>query len=79
MQIRGGVEALLPTGTTGESVTLSDEEQARVVEIVVTAAAGRVKVIAGAGSNSTAKAIALSRKVISAGADGILSVAPYYN
>ena len=78
-QIKNGVEALLPTGTTGESVTLNDEEQVRVVKIVVAQAAGRVKVIAGAGSNSTAKAIELSRKVLSAGADGILSVAPYYN
>jgi 4-hydroxy-tetrahydrodipicolinate synthase len=78
-QIKNGVEALLPTGTTGESVTLSDEEQARVVEIVVAQARGRVKVIAGAGSNSTRKAISLSQRMIAAGADGILSVAPYYN
>ena len=78
-QINNGVEALLPTGTTGESVTLSDEEQARVVEIVAAQTAGRVKVIAGAGSNSTSKAIALAKSMLAAGADGILSVAPYYN
>ncbi|MBI4810685.1 MAG: 4-hydroxy-tetrahydrodipicolinate synthase [Ignavibacteriales bacterium] len=78
-QIRGGVEALLPTGTTGESVTLSDEEQARVVAIVVKQAKGRVKVIAGAGSNSTAKAVILAKQMLAEGADGILSVAPYYN
>lgn len=78
-QISGGVEALLPTGTTGESVTLSDDEQARVVEIVADEANGRVKIFAGAGSNSTAKAITLSRKVLKAGADGVLSVGPYYN
>ncbi len=78
-QIKGGVEALLPTGTTGESVTLSDDEQARVVSIVVETAGGRVKVIAGAGSNSTSKAITLSKKMLAAGADGILSVGPYYN
>lgn len=78
-QIKGGVEAILPTGTTGESVTLSDDEQARVVEIVVEQARGRVKIIAGAGSNSTQKAVTLAKRVIAAGADGILSVGPYYN
>ena len=78
-QIRGGVEALLPTGTTGESVTLTDDEQARVVAIVAEEANGRVPVIAGAGSNSTAKAISLSKRMILSGADGILSVGPYYN
>ncbi len=78
-QIKGNVEALLPTGTTGESVTLSDAEMARVVAIVVEQAAGRVPVIAGTGSNSTAKAIAHSRAALDAGADAILSVAPYYN
>jgi 4-hydroxy-tetrahydrodipicolinate synthase len=78
-QIRNGVEALLPTGTTGESVTLTDVEQARVVEIVVDQARGRVPVIAGAGSNSTSKAIAMARTMIAVGADGILSVGPYYN
>lgn len=78
-QIAGGIDALLPTGTTGESVTLSDEELYRVVEIVVEQTRGRVPVFAGAGSNSTKKAIHLSKKVLAAGADGILSVAPYYN
>jgi 4-hydroxy-tetrahydrodipicolinate synthase len=78
-QIKGGVEALLPTGTTGESVTLTDAEQERVVGIVVDETGGRVPVIAGAGSNATAKAITLSRRMLAAGADAILSVAPYYN
>jgi 4-hydroxy-tetrahydrodipicolinate synthase len=78
-QIRGGVEALLPTGTTGESVTLNDDEQEEVVAIVAEQTRGRVPVIAGAGSNSTSKAISLARRMLSAGADGILSVAPYYN
>ena len=78
-QIANGVEALLPTGTTGESVTLSEEEQERVIEIVVGQANSRVPVIAGAGSNSTKKAIALSHRMLAAGADGILSVGPYYN
>ncbi|MBI4547749.1 MAG: 4-hydroxy-tetrahydrodipicolinate synthase [Ignavibacteriae bacterium] len=78
-QITNGVEALLPTGTTGESVTLSDEEQVRVVEIVVDQARSRVPVIAGAGSNATAKAVSLAKKVFAARAEAILSVAPYYN
>ena len=78
-QIRGGVEALLPTGTTGESVTLSEDEQELVVSIVVEQTNGRVPVIAGAGSNATAKAISLSRRMLGVGADGVLSVAPYYN
>lgn len=78
-QIEGGVEALLPCGTTGESVTLNDEEVRQVVEIVVDQARERVKVIAGAGSNSTLKSIQLARIVLDAGADAILCVGPYYN
>jgi len=78
-QIKGGVEAIIPVGTTGEGATLSDEEQARVVAIVVHQAKGRVKIIAGAGSNSTSKAIEHAKTVLHEGADGILSVAPYYN
>ena len=78
-QIAGGVEALLPTGTTGESVTLDEDEQARVVAIVADQARGRVPVIAGAGSNATRKAISLAKRVLDAGADGVLIVAPYYN
>jgi len=79
LQIAGRVEALLPTGTTGESVTLSEDEQIRVVEIVLDQARGRVKVFAGAGSNATSKAMVLSKRMVAAGVDGILSVAPYYN
>src|SRR5262249_19413127 len=78
-QIEGGVEAILPSGTTGESATLSDEEQAEVIGIVVDQARKRVKIIAGAGSNSTAKAIALGKKAMKAGADALLVVGPYYN
>jgi len=78
-QIKGGVEAILPAGTTGEGVTLSDDELARVVGIVVDGSRGRVKVIAGAGSNSTARTIALAQRVVASGADGILCVSPYYN
>ena len=78
-QIKGGVEAILPTGTTGESVTLSDNEVTLVVETVVDQTHGRVPVIAGAGSNSTDKAILLAKRVLKAGADGVLMVGPYYN
>ena len=78
-QIKGGIEALIPAGTTGENVTLSDDEQAKVVELVVKQSKGRVKVIAGAGSNSTSKAIAIAKRMLAQGVDGILSVAPYYN
>ncbi len=78
-QIRSGVEAIIPTGTTGESATMSDDEQARVISLVAAQARGRVRVIAGAGSNSTAKAAALARRAIQEGAEGVLSVAPYYN
>jgi 4-hydroxy-tetrahydrodipicolinate synthase len=78
-QIAEGSHGLVPTGTTGESATLSHEEHRRVVEICIDEAGGRVPVIAGAGSNSTAEAIALSKFAKEAGADAVLSVAPYYN
>jgi len=78
-QIREGSAGLVPVGTTGESPTLSHEEHGRVVEICIEAAAGRVPVIAGAGSNSTSEAIALARHAEQAGADAVLVVTPYYN
>ena len=78
-QISEGSHGLVPCGTTGESVTLSLEEHVRVVEICVEAAAGRVPVIAGAGSNDTAHAVELARRCKAAGADAVLVVAPYYN
>jgi 4-hydroxy-tetrahydrodipicolinate synthase len=78
-QVKAGVEAVIPVGTTGEAVTLSDAEQARVIEIVVDAVNGKVPVIAGASSNATSKAIALAREAKRRGADAILTVAPYYN
>jgi 4-hydroxy-tetrahydrodipicolinate synthase len=78
-QIREGSHGLVPCGTTGESVTLSREEHVRVVEMCVAAAAGRVPVIAGAGSNSTAHAVELARLAKQAGADAVLVVSPYYN
>lgn len=77
--IRQKTDGLVPVGTTGESATLSHDEHARVIEIVVRAARGRVPVVAGAGSNSTDEAISLSREARDLGADAILSVNPYYN
>ena len=78
-QVAAGTHCLCPVGTTGESPTLSHSEHERVVELVIEAAAGRVPVIAGTGSNSTAEAISLSRHAKQVGADGILVVTPYYN
>jgi 4-hydroxy-tetrahydrodipicolinate synthase len=78
-QIAEGSNGLVPAGTTGESATQSHEEHNRVIEICVEEAAGRVPVVAGAGSNSTAEAIALTRHAKSVGADAVLSVSPYYN
>jgi len=78
-QISGGVHGLVPVGTTGETSTLSHDEHKRVVELCVKTAAGRVPVIAGAGSNSTDEAIALARHAKTVGADACLVVTPYYN
>ena len=78
-QIEQGSQGLVPCGTTGESPTLSHEEHMRVVELCVEEAAGRVPVIAGTGSNSTAEAIHLTRHAKQAGANAALVVMPYYN
>jgi 4-hydroxy-tetrahydrodipicolinate synthase len=78
-QIAGGVHGLVPVGTTGETSTLSHAEHRRVVELCVATAAGRVPVIAGAGSNSTAEAIELARHAKEVGANAALVVTPYYN
>ncbi|HEX5279989.1 MAG TPA: 4-hydroxy-tetrahydrodipicolinate synthase [Micropepsaceae bacterium] len=78
-QIGLGTHGLVPVGTTGESPTLDHRGHQRVVEICVAAASGRVPVIAGAGSNATSEAIELTRHARQAGADAVLSVAPYYN
>jgi len=78
-QISGGIRLLVPCGTTGESATMSDEEDQLVIRTTVEVARGRAKVIAGTGSNSTAAAIAYSQTARELGADAILSVAPYYN
>jgi 4-hydroxy-tetrahydrodipicolinate synthase len=74
-----GTECVSPCGTTGESPTLTHEEHERVISIVCEQAAGRVRVMAGTGSNSTAEAIRLTRRAKDSGADGALMVAPYYN
>ena len=78
-QIAGGIDGLVPVGTTGESPTVDAEEHIEIIRAVVQAAAGRVKVIAGAGANATSEALELTRKAIDAGVDGTLQVTPYYN
>ena len=78
-QIEAGTHGIVPCGTTGESATMSHEEHHRVVEITIDQVKGRVPVLAGTGSNSTAEAIALTRHAKEAGADGVLMVTPYYN
>lgn len=78
-QISGGTAVLVPCGTTGESPTLSHKEHGRVVELTVQYARKRVQVLAGAGSNSTQEAVEITRHAKESGADGVLSVVPYYN
>jgi len=78
-QIKGGVKMLVPCGTTGESATMTEDEDARVIALTIDVARGRAKVIAGAGSNSTASAIEYSKRACEAGADAVLQVAPWYN
>lgn len=78
-QIDQGISGLVPVGTTGESPTLTHQEHHQVIDIVIEQAAGRVPVIAGTGSNSTAEAVSLTQHAQKAGADYTLQVAPYYN
>src|SRR2546428_149142 len=78
-QIRGGVDGIVPVGTTGESPTLDFEEHIRVIELSVELVKGRIKVLAGTGANSTNEAIYLTKAAEEVGADGSLQVAPYYN
>ncbi len=78
-QIDAGIDFLVPCGTTGESPTLTHEEHLRVVEITVELAKGKVPVLAGAGGYNTTEVISLGRELADLGADGILSVTPYYN
>jgi 4-hydroxy-tetrahydrodipicolinate synthase len=78
-QIVGGVSLLVPCGTTGESATMTEEEDREVIKLCVEAARGRARVIAGTGSNSTAAAVEYSRAARALGADALLVVAPFYN
>jgi 4-hydroxy-tetrahydrodipicolinate synthase len=78
-QIDAGIHFLVPCGTTGETPTLTDAERVRVVEIIVAEAKGQVPVLAGAGGYNTHEVIEAAQQMARAGADGILSVAPYYN
>mmetsp|Transcript_5592 Transcript_5592/g.8897 ORF Transcript_5592/g.8897 Transcript_5592/m.8897 type:complete len:295 (+) Transcript_5592:20-904(+) len=77
--IAEGTAGIVPCGTTGESPTLSEEEHAKIIETVVKAAAGKIHVVGGAGANSTAKAVKLTKLCKDLGCDAVLSVIPYYN
>ena len=77
--IANGTKGVVPAGTTGESPTLNHNEHKKVIEIAVKECKGKIPVIAGTGSNSTAEAIELSKHAEKSGADGLLIVTPYYN
>ena len=79
LQVRGGVDGIVPVGTTGESPTVSYEEHSEIIRRAVEFAAGRIKVIAGTGANSTNEAVQLTQRAEKVGADASLQVAPYYN
>jgi 4-hydroxy-tetrahydrodipicolinate synthase len=79
LQIKGGVDGIVPTGTTGESPTINFEEHIKIIALSVKFAAGKIKVLAGTGGNATSEAIQLTQEAEKAGADGSLQVAPYYN
>jgi 4-hydroxy-tetrahydrodipicolinate synthase len=79
MQIKGGVDGIVPVGTTGESPTVDYDEHLEIIRLAVKFSAGKIKVLAGTGANSTAEAIYLTREAEKLGADGSLQVAPYYN
>ena len=78
-QLSNGISALVPCGSTGESATLTHDEHVEVIRFVVKAVKGRVPIIAGSGSNSTAEAISLTRRAKDAGANAALLISPYYN
>ncbi len=78
-QIEGGVSGLVPCGTTGETPTMTASEQIEIIRLVARVAKGKVPIIAGAGSNSTAKSIEASKAAVLAGADAVMIVMPYYN
>ncbi len=77
--VRQGTDGIIPCGTTGESATLSHKEHEQVIKVVLEAAAGKMKILAGTGSNNTEEAIHLTRFAKEAGADGALLISPYYN
>ena len=79
LQIKGGVDGIVPVGTTGESPTVDCEEHLEIIALTVKCAAGKVQVLAGTGANSTSEAVYLTREAEKIGADGSLQVAPYYN
>jgi 4-hydroxy-tetrahydrodipicolinate synthase len=79
LQVKAGVDGIVPVGTTGESPTVNYEEHIQIIESVVKIAAGKVKVVAGTGGNSTTEAVYLTEEAERAGADATLQVAPYYN
>src|SRR5438132_2537474 len=78
-QIRAGVDGIVPVGTTGESPTVNYEEHVEIIALSVKFAAGKIKVLAGTGGNSTSEAVYLTQQAQRVGADGSLQVAPYYN
>jgi 4-hydroxy-tetrahydrodipicolinate synthase len=78
-QVKAGVDGVVPVGTTGESPTVDYEDHIRIIALTVKSAAGKIKVIAGTGGNSTSEAVYLTQEAEKAGADGSLQVAPYYN
>jgi len=79
IQIKAGVDGIVPVGTTGESPTVDSEEHIHIIALAIKFAGGKVKVLAGTGANATAEAIHLTREAEKLGADGSLQVAPYYN
>lgn len=79
LQVAGGMDGVVPVGTTGESPTLDVKEHEKVIETVIAASNKRLKIIAGTGANSTSEALELTRHAMAAGADGTLQVTPYYN
>jgi len=79
LQVKGGVDGIVPVGTTGESPTVDFEEHVRIIELSVYYSKGRCKIIAGSGANSTEEALYLTKSAEYAGADGSLQVCPYYN
>jgi 4-hydroxy-tetrahydrodipicolinate synthase len=79
LQIKAGIDGIVPVGTTGESPTVDVHEHEKIIEVTIAACKGKVKVIAGTGANSTAEALELTRHALNAGADGTLQVTPYYN